>query len=124
VSFWARHRNGRGGFAGRDEWLYCSRWHQLAVRFCVTDPDQHTLIYVSLLPNQKPVEATVLLDNFELAMAEALVETESRCGNLAAYPGLEASQPDRIVSPWSFANMGGTNISANVGGNEADKRIT
>ena len=124
VSFWARHRDGRGGFAGRDEWLFDSRWHKLAFRFCATDPDQRTLVYVSLLPNQKPAETTVLLDDFELATADALAETESRCGNLAADSGFEDQQPGRIALPWSFASMGGTNISAGIGGTEAGRWVT
>lgn len=52
VSFWARHREGTGDFAGRDEWLFDNQWHRLKFRFCATDPARRTLVYVSLLPNQ------------------------------------------------------------------------
>jgi hypothetical protein len=124
VSFWARHRDGRGAFAGRDEWLRDNRWHKLAFRFCATDPDQRTLVYVSLLPNQKPADTTVLLDDFELAAVDAAAETESRTGNIAEDSGFDARQTDRIVPPWSFANMGGTNISARIDGTDGQRRVT
>jgi len=53
VSFWARHRDGAGDFAGRDEWLFDGAWTRLSFRFRATDPGERTLVYVSLLPNQK-----------------------------------------------------------------------
>ena len=40
VSFWARHRDGQGNFAGRDQWLFDNRWHKLSFRFRATDPAQ------------------------------------------------------------------------------------
>ncbi len=115
VSFWARHRDGQGAFAGRDEWLFDNRWHKLTFRFYTTDPDQPTLVYVSLLPNQKPAATTVLADDFELAAMDAPVESESRSGNIVKESGFDAQQGGGIISPWHFINRGGTNIFAEVG---------
>ena len=115
VSFWARHRNNKGAFAGRDVWLFDNRWHKLEFVFRETDPDQRTFVYVSLLPNQKPAETTVLVDDFELAAADAPVETESRSGNIVGDSGFEAQQAGRIVLPWRFAGRCGTNVSASLG---------
>lgn len=114
VSFWARHRDGKGEFAGRDVWLFDNRWQKLEFRFCVTDPDQRTLVYVSLLPNQKPAATTVLVDDFELTAADSPAETEPRSGNLVEDSGFHAQQPGRIDLPWSFARTGGSNVSAEV----------
>jgi len=124
VSFWARHRDGKGAFAGRDEWLYDNRWHKLAFRFCATDPDQRTFIYVSLLPNQKPTDTTVLVDDFELTAADMPAETESRTGNIVEDSGFDTQRSGGIVSPWCFANMGGTNITVSVGGTDARRWIS
>lgn len=114
VSFWARHRDGKGAFAGRDEWLYDNRWHKLAFRFCATDPDERTLVYVSLLPNQKPAATTVLVDDFELTATDLSAETESRTGNLVKDSGFDAQRTGNIAPPWNFRNMGGTNITATI----------
>lgn len=114
VSFWVRHRDGKGTFAGRDEWLFDNRWHKLTFRFCATDPDERTLVYVSLLPNQKPVATTVLVDDFELTATDASAETEPRTGNIVKDAGFDAQRNGNIISPWSFRNMGGTNIVAIV----------
>ena len=114
VSFWARHREGKGAFAGRDVWLFDNRWNKLTFRFCATDPEQRTLVYVSLLPNQEPADTTVLLDDFELAPVNAQAETESRSGNLIEDFGFDAQQTDSITPPWSLRHLGGTNISAEV----------
>jgi len=124
VSFWARHRDGKGAFAGRDEWLFDNRWHKLSFRFCATDPDLRTLVYVSLLPNQQPVDTTVLLDDFELATMDGAVETESRRGNLVEDSAFEAQQAGGIVAPWSFANMGGTSIVASIGSGDGQRWLT
>ncbi|MCC6353998.1 MAG: hypothetical protein IT577_08945 [Verrucomicrobiae bacterium] len=124
VSFWARHRDNRGAFAGRDEWLFDSRWHKLAFRFCETDPGQRTFVYVSLLPNQKPAETTVLVDDFELVAADAPAETESRSGNIVGDPGFGAQHAGGIASPWRFAGRGGTNVAANVARADGNPRVT
>ncbi len=115
VSFWARHRDNRGAFAGRDVWLFDNRWHKLEFRFHETDPDHRTFVYVSLLPNQKPVETTVLVDDFELAAADAPAEAESRSGNLVGDADFGAQPDGTIVPPWRFAGRGGTNIAVRVG---------
>lgn len=124
VSFWARHRNGKGAFAGRDVWLFDNRWHRLTFRFCATDPSQPTLLYVSLLPNQKPRDTTVLLDDFELAAWPAADETGFRSGTLTADPGFEAQPATGIGPPWRFAHLGGSSIGATVAGSEGQKWIT
>jgi hypothetical protein len=123
VSFWARHREGKGDFAGRDVWLFDNRWHKISFRFCATNPDQRTLVYISLLPNQKPADTTVLVDDFELANVNAQVETETRSGNLIADPNFATQQFDRIALPWSFSQMGGANISAEVSRTEGQRCV-
>jgi hypothetical protein len=124
VSFWARHRDGKGAFAGRDEWLFVNQWRKLAFRFCATDPDSPTLVYVSLLPNQKPVETTVLLDNFELAAMDAPAESESRSGNIVEDSGFDAQRIGGLIPPWSFVNRGGTNISVAARGTGVQRCVT
>lgn len=115
VSFWARHRDGTGDFAGRDEWLFDNHWTRLAFRLRATDPEQPTLIYASLLPNQKPADTTVLVDDFELVKIGDPAEREPREGNLVRDPGFAGG----IAPPWTFANLGGTSIrgtAAEAGG--------
>jgi len=124
VSFWVRHRDGKGAFAGRDEWLFDNQWHKLAFHFCATDPDYPTLIYVSLLPNQKPAETTVLLDDFELTAMEAQGESESRSGNIVEDSGFDAQRIGGIIPPWSFVNSGGTSISVAASGSGVQRCVT
>jgi hypothetical protein len=109
VSFWARHRDGTGDFAGRDEWLFDNQWHQLTFRFRATDPKQPTLVYVSLLPNQKPSATTVLVDDFELQASPATPSTDAR-GARVNDPDFSAQKPGAISPPWYFANIGGSGI--------------
>ena len=54
VSFWVRHREPTGTFAGRDAWLFDRNWTRLTFRFHAIDPSRFSLLYVSLLPNQTP----------------------------------------------------------------------
>lgn len=124
VSFWARHRDNKGAFAGRDEWLFDNRWHKLEFRFFETDPGQRTFVYVSLLPNQRPAETTVLVDDFEVAAAGAPAETESRSGNLVGDSDFGAQHAGGIVPPWRFAGRGGTNISATVASADGNPCVT
>ena len=124
VSFWARHRDGKGTFAGRDEWLFDNRWHKLVFHFGATDPDQRTLVYVSLLPNQKPADTTVLLDDFELAAVDASAEAELRSGNIIEDSGFDAQRSDGLTPPWSFVNRGGTSISVGIGGADGQRWVT
>jgi hypothetical protein len=114
VSFWARHRDGTGDFAGRDEWIFDNRWTRLSFRFRATDPGQRTLVYVSLLPNQKPADTTVLLDDFELATVADPAEPEPRRENVVRDPDFSAQKPGAIAPPWYFANLGGTGIPGTV----------
>ena len=108
VSFWARHRDGTGHFAGRDEWLFDNRWHKLTFRFRATAPEQPTLVYVSLLPNQKPAATTVLLDDFKLReLPDEPMETETRTGSLAIDANFSAQKIGGLSPPWYFANIGG-----------------
>jgi hypothetical protein len=124
VSFWARHREGTGDFAGRDIWLFDNRWTRLSFRFRATDRGQRTLVYVSLLPNQKPTNTTVLLDDFEVTAADSPTPVESRTSNLvrdAAFAG-QAAGP--ISPPWYFANMGGKGISGRVVESGTERMVT
>ncbi len=124
VSFWARHSDGTGDFAGRDEWLFDNRWRRLAFRFRATDPGQPTLVYVSLLPNQQPAATTVLVDDFELSAMDGVTETDPRAGNLVEDAGFDAQRPSAIVAPWGFANMGGKGISLDVGADKNQQWLT
>ena len=115
MSFWARHRDGTGHFAGRDEWLFDNRWHKLTFRFRATDPEQPTLVYVSLLPNQKPAATTVLLDDFELReLPDEPMETEDRTGSLALDADFSAQAAGALSPPWYFANLGGQGIRGQI----------
>ncbi len=121
VSFWARHRDGNGDFAGRDEWLFDNQWHRLTFRFRATDPDEPTLIYVSLLPNQKPAATTVLVDDFELMESDGKAETETRKGSLALDADFSAQKAGAALPPWYFANIGGKGIRGEMV--TADKEV-
>jgi hypothetical protein len=110
VSFWVRHRDGTGDFAGRDDWLFDGRWTRLSFRFRATDPGLPSLVYVSLLPNQKPADTTILLDDFQLAELDEAASKEVRTGELLMDPGFDAP----IGAPWGFANLGGKGIAGEV----------
>lgn len=114
VSFWARHRDGTGDFAGRDDWLFDNHWTRLSFRLRPTDPEQRSLVYVSLLPNQKPVDTTVLVDDFELTKIDDPSQAELRQGNVLGDPGFAGQKAGAIAAPWTFANMGGTGISGRI----------
>lgn len=127
VSFWARHREGTGDFAGRDEWLFDNRWHRLAFRFRPTDPTQRTLVYLSLLPHQSPADIRVFVDDFELYELEEPSEVETRTGNIVLDPSFTHQVPGPVIAPpWHFANIGGANITGEVieEGNECFIRLT
>jgi hypothetical protein len=111
VSFWVRHKDGTGDFAGRDDWLFDNRWTRLSFRFRATDPEQRSLLYVSLLPNQKPAGTTVLVDDFALESTTSRPEAEPREGNLVQDPAFERQKTGSVSPPWYFANMGGKGIS-------------
>jgi hypothetical protein len=120
VSFWVRHRDGNGDFAGRDEWLFDNQWHRLNFRFRATEPEQRTLAYVSLLPNQKPAETTVLLDDFELRELDEPTETETRTDSLALDANFTAQKSGAALPPWYFANIGGKGIRGEMVTEEKD----
>ncbi len=67
VSFWSRLGNSTGSFAGRDVWLFDRQWHRLSYQFCTPDAADRALVYVSLLPNQRPVPTKVIVDDFTVA---------------------------------------------------------
>ena len=122
VSFWARHRDETGDFAGRDEWLFDGRWTRLSFRFRATDPGLRTLVYVSLLPNQAPADTTVLMDDFELTASAGRAEPEGREGELVQDAGFDGQKSGAAAPPWYFANLGGKGISGAVAG-EAGRQI-
>jgi hypothetical protein len=120
VSFWARHRDGMGDFAGRDEWIFDNRWTRIAFRLRATDPDQPTFLYASLLPNQRPASTTVLVDDFELWTLDDPAETEPRQGNLVRDSGFA----DALAPPWYFANLGGNSIRGTVARSGGERFVT
>jgi hypothetical protein len=124
VSFWVRHRDGAGDFAGRDEWLFDNQWHRLTFRFRATDPNQPTLVYVSLLPNQKPVATTVLVDDFELTESDGKSDLETRTDSVVLDADFSAQNAGAISPPWYFANIGGKSISGKIVEAEGERFFT
>ncbi|MCB1130446.1 MAG: hypothetical protein KDN05_04905 [Verrucomicrobiae bacterium] len=112
VSFWVRHEDGTGDFAGRDEWLFDNQWKQLRFRFRATHPDQRSLAYVSLLPNQIPRRTNLIVDDFLITEVPGETGAETRSGNLIKDGGFEAGET--LQPPWHFANMGGDRIHGEV----------
>ena len=110
VSFWVRHRDGEGHFAGRDVWLMDNRWQQLTFRFRPTDSELPSLIYLSLLPHQKPVATTLLVDDFQLAKEADSAGVDSRHEQLVLDPDFSKQDKRTISPPWYFANMNGAGI--------------
>ena len=118
VSFWARDRNGKGHFAGKDVWLYDNRWTRLSFQFCPTSPEEPTFIYVSLLPNQSPRETTVLIDDFDVRARRLRPEREERSKNLLA----RLDVGERSAS-WRFVQMGGSAIGGVLTGSDQNRRF-
>jgi hypothetical protein len=114
VSFWARHRDGTGDFAGRDEWLFDNRWRRIAIRFRASEPGKPTFVYVSLLPNQKPAATRVLLDDFELRELGKVKATGKPVAGVARDGSFGGQQPGAVASPWSFARIGDSGIRGEV----------
>jgi hypothetical protein len=116
VSFWARHGDAGGGFAGRDVWLFDRQWKRLTIRFRATDPDRKTLVYVSLLPNQTPRDTTVFVDDFTLSESLAPAAIAKHRGELVVDGGFSNLKVGGLgFGPtWSFANIGGTRIVGEV----------
>jgi hypothetical protein len=119
VSLWVRHRNGIGDFAGRDEWLFDNQWKKLNFIFRPTDAKVRSLVYVSLLPNQKPVDTTLLVDDFELYEHEGPIESDVRVGSLLLDSDFAKQTAGAISPPWYFANIGGTGITGKVSHDES-----
>jgi len=114
VSFWARHRDGNGQFAGRDVWLFDNQWTKITIRFRETDPGQSTLIYVSLLPNQTPVDSTIWVDDFDVGEVSDPVHIERRTSNILQDGDFSAQSNGVISIPWYYKTMGGTSIVGRV----------
>jgi len=115
VSFWVRHKEATGGFAGRDVWLFDRDWKKMTLRFHATDPSQKSLVYVSLLPNQTPRATTVLVDDFTLhaVPTKAAVAKEDR--QSVTDGGFAKLKPGPIgLGMWSFTNRGGSKILGEV----------
>ena len=112
VSFWVRHRDGTGHFAGRDAWLFDNEWKKLVFRFRATDSRQPSLVYVSLLPNQKPAATSLLVDDFQLHEQSDDAQRESRSGSLVRDADFGQQRGGKIAPPWYFANIGGKRIAA------------
>jgi hypothetical protein len=109
VSFWVRHQNGKGHFAGRDEWLFDNAWHQLRFSFRATSSSSKSLLYLSLLPNQKPRATTLWLDQLELHETPSTAEVESR-SQLLENTHFESDQASSLAPPWYFAPIGGKSV--------------
>jgi hypothetical protein len=115
VSFWARHRNNTGEFAGRDVWLFDRRWTRLSFRFRATAPGEPALVYVSLLPNQTPVATTVLVDDFDvIEVRDVPGRIVQQARNRVQDSGFDGQQAGLLSPPWHFASMGGTGVSCRV----------
>jgi hypothetical protein len=112
VSFWARHKEAQGDFAGRDVWLFDRQWKRLTFRFSATDPDQKTLVYVSLLPNQTPRETTVFVDDLTLTESKAAATLAKNKDEIVIDGDFSKLKAGALGfgQTWSFANIGGTKI--------------
>lgn len=124
VSFWVRHRNATGDFAGRDVWLFDRKWKKLDLRFQATDPDQKSLIYVSLLPNQTPRATTLLVDDFNLHEVSAQTAEPQKFGELVKDGDFSKLDAGPIThGAWSFSNIGGSRIAGELVGEAEDRHV-
>ena len=127
VSFWARHGDGEGDYAGRDVWLFDRNWTRLAFRFRAVEPAKRTLIYVSLLPNQSPRATELLADDFTLTAfpAPAVRSALAEEGDRVADGGFEAAPAGPLTGGavggantggggWYFAPIGGPGVTGEV----------
>jgi hypothetical protein len=119
VSFWIRDRDGKGHFSGRDVWLRDRKWTNIKFRFRPTDVSEKSLLYVSLLPNQKPTQTTLLVDDFTIHSTDDLsaTKTETRIGNMIVSPNFETTQ-SALDPPWYFTNLNGKSIQGELIDNE------
>ncbi len=124
VSFWVRHKDAQGDFAGRDVWLFDRNWKKMMLRFRATDPAQPSLLYVSLLPNQSPRATIILLDDFMLTELSTTTPTNKNRAQLVVDGGFQALPPGKInAGAWSFANIGGSTILGEVLKQDNDKFV-
>lgn len=124
VSFWVRHKDAAGDFAGRDVWLFDREWKKLMFRFCASDSGQKSLIYVSLLPNQTPCETTVLVDDFTLNEIPLKESTDMPTKQVVIDGDFSRQNIGAIESGvWSFTHIGGASIRGNVIEQENEKFI-
>jgi hypothetical protein len=114
VSFWVRHADGKGEFAGRDKWIFDNKWKQLSFRFRATHPDQRSLLYVSLLPNQVPRRTNLLVDDLLLTEMPGDTGTSTPDPNPLKDGGFDGGDEGKPAPPWYFANMGGDKIAGRV----------
>ncbi len=115
VSFWVRHRDATGDFAGRDVWLFDRSWKKLTFRFRATDPDRKSLVYVSLLPNQTARATTVLVDDFTVHAHNAAASVARNGEQLVNGGDFTRFAPGPIGrGSWSFENRGGSRIRGAV----------
>lgn len=117
VSCWTRHRNGKGEFAGVDEWLFDNKWKQITYRFRATgSADQFSWSYVSLLPNQSPADTRVLLDDFSVRACDEPAETETRTGSISKDADFSGQTGGTLAAPWTFRPVpqNGTNVSCQI----------
>ena len=143
ASFWARHADGAGDFAGRDAWLFDRRPQRLTFRFRAADPARDTLVYLSLLPNQTPRRTVLLVDDFtltEFPLPAAKPRTGSPTGaegervvaggfqTLPAGPIPAGRSGPGPAAPgaWSFVPIGGATIAGVIvrDGDAAFARLT
>jgi hypothetical protein len=127
VSFWVRHQNARGDFAGRDVWLLDRTWRRLSFRFRGLDSTQPSLLYVSLLPNQAPGATTILVDDFTLTEIPVASTAAGSTEEGVREGGFQSLSPGEVIGGvWTFANMGGSSIAGEVvkEGDERFVRIT
>ncbi len=112
VSFWMRDRDGNGHFAGRDVWLRDHEWTQLQFPFRPNDISDKLFLYVSLLPNQKPVATELLIDDFTVrAVVDSVIaNADERKGNLIVNPRFQTKKSATLDAPWYFASSNGQSI--------------
>ena len=119
VSFWARHRDAAGDYAGRDVWLFDHHWTELTFRFRATDPGAPTLVYLSLLPNQTPRATEILADDFTLTARPAGAPAADRRPEAAPGGGFDAAPVGALADGpvgggWRFAGVGGDGVNGAV----------
>ena len=62
------------------------------------------------MPNQKPADTTVLVDDFALTEFDEPTDAETRTGSVTLDSDFTLQSPGAVQPPWYFANMGGKAI--------------